>query len=431
MLQVVAVSPLLKYGFPTTWMKKVQIGAHGRRCPLAFRLLPSWTDRVVESGTSATAYEVGYRFSILNERMGDWSMKKIFGNSRGQIAVLYAGIAAVLLGAVALGADVAVMYTNWQQAQKTADAAAIAGATFLTGLTFSGTPETGCTGQSDDAEKAACTYAVKNGIDASFLTLSEPTTTSIKVAVNETGLPYFFGSALGLTTYAVKVSATAQGPGNIQTCVNCGMFPVALNCTSPCSLSSLDPGQSVSFGSKFVNGLAPGNWQWLSLGGSGSSVLGTNVDSGATGSYTIAPSGTGQTCNAGATDSTGAVDCIDTSTGNKGNSSDVNNGFSNRMSRCRAKESGAGFSEPCGAAAQNPRDIPADDPCLVIVPAINFGACTGNCIRPIEGFALIYLDATSSSTEIDGCFVSNVTQHTIASATAPALGGLAVDALTN
>ena len=31
-----------------------------------------------------------------------------------------------------------------------------------------------------------------------------------------------------------------------------GLFPVGLQCTAPCNLSNLDPGQSVSFGSKFV-----------------------------------------------------------------------------------------------------------------------------------------------------------------------------------
>jgi len=53
-------------------------------------------------------------------------MKKGFGKAKGQIAVLYAGIIAVVIGAVALGADVAVMYVNWEHVQKTADSAAVA-----------------------------------------------------------------------------------------------------------------------------------------------------------------------------------------------------------------------------------------------------------------------------------------------------------------
>ena len=56
-LQVVADSPLVKYGFPTLWMKKVQIGAQCHTRPLAFRLLPLWTDRFLsprDAGTSGT-----------------------------------------------------------------------------------------------------------------------------------------------------------------------------------------------------------------------------------------------------------------------------------------------------------------------------------------------------------------------------------------
>ncbi|HZC45026.1 MAG TPA: pilus assembly protein TadG-related protein, partial [Candidatus Acidoferrum sp.] len=88
-------------------------------------------------------------------------MKKIFGSSRGQIMVLYVGILATLLGAVAMGTDVAVMYTNWQQTQKVADAAALAGANYLAVLAYPGTIDATCTGQPDEASKVACDYAVK------------------------------------------------------------------------------------------------------------------------------------------------------------------------------------------------------------------------------------------------------------------------------
>ena len=81
-------------------------------------------------------------------------MKAILGKSRGQITVLYAGIALVLIGAIALGSDVAVMYMDWQQTQKTADAAAIAGANYLAGYTFTGTPATGCDTQPDSATQS-------------------------------------------------------------------------------------------------------------------------------------------------------------------------------------------------------------------------------------------------------------------------------------
>jgi hypothetical protein len=49
----------------------------------------------------------------------------------------------------------------------------------------------------------------------------------------------------------------------------------------------------------------------------------------------------------------------------------------------------------------------------------------------IEGFALIYLEpSTTTSTNINGCFVQAVTANTIASSSAPALGAEQVPTLT-
>ncbi|MFZ0676980.1 pilus assembly protein TadG-related protein [Candidatus Binatus sp.] len=335
-------------------------------------------------------------------------MKKIFVNSRGQVAVLYAGIAAILIGAIALGSDVAVMYVNWQQMQKTADAAAIAGANYLAGYTFTGTPASGCTGEPDAATTAACTYAVDNGIAVSNLTLTEPTSTTIQVVAQESGLPYFFGKAIGLSTYNVAATAAAAAGGNIGT-VSQGLFPVGLQCTAPCSLSSLDPGQSVSFGQKFVGGLAPGNWQWLNpTGGTGGgdSALSSAIESGDSASFSVGGS-------------------IESEPGNKGNSSNVKTALAARLSSCES------IADPCSSGGGNPSDIPPGDPCLVVVPAVDYHGCTGNCPLTIEGFALIYLEpATTTSTNINGCFVKAIAANTIASSTAPALGGYQVPTLT-
>ena len=139
-------------------------------------------------------------------------MKKGFGKAKGQIAVLYAGIIAVVIGAVALGADVAVMYVNWEHVQKTADSAAVAGAAFLSSdKTYNGTIASGCSG--DNAEQAACTYAVTNdptlSATGNSVTVTEPTGNTLKVVATENNLPYFFGRAIGLNTYNVSASATA------------------------------------------------------------------------------------------------------------------------------------------------------------------------------------------------------------------------------
>lgn len=336
-------------------------------------------------------------------------MKGIIGRPRGQAAVLYAGIAAVLVGALALGADVAVMYSNWLQMQKVADAAAIAGANYLAGYPFEGTAASGCSTQPDAATTAACTYAVDNGLPVADLTLTEPTPSSIKVVAAQTGQPYFFGKALGLSTYDVSATASAQAGGSVGT-VKQGLFPVGLQCTAPCSLSSLDPGQSVSFGQKFVGGLAPGNWQWLDpTGGSGGgdSALSAAIQNGDSASFSVG-------------------DPIDSEPGNKGNSSNVKSALASRLGRCNS------ISDPCTSAGGNPGDIPANDPCLVVVPAVDYHGCTGNCPLTIEGFAMIYLEpATTTSTNINGCFVKEITADSIASSSAPGLGAFQPPALTN
>jgi Flp pilus assembly protein TadG len=328
-------------------------------------------------------------------------MKKSIGVPRGQIAILYAVVAVVLVGVISLGTDLALMYANWQQMQKVADAAALAGANFQAGYTFMGTPAPGCSGEPDAAQKAACTYAAKNGLSSSGVTITEPTTTTIRVVAQQGGLPYYFGRLVGLSTYSVQAGATAQAGGPVSS-VTQGMFPVGLQCKSPCNLSNLDPGQSVSFGSKFVGGLAPGNWQWLDpTGGSGggNAALAAGIQNGASRTFSIG-------------------DTILSETGNNGNSGPVKSALASRLNTCPP------IADPCTAAGGNPTDIPPGDPCLVIVPAVDFGGCTGNCNLTIEGFAVVYIEpSTTTSTNINGCFVSAVVPNTIAaSSTAPGLG---------
>jgi hypothetical protein len=343
-------------------------------------------------------------------------MKTKFKKSRGQIAVLYAGIIAVLVGAIALGTDVAVMYMNWQQVQKVADAAAIAGSNFLTGIAFSGTVDSSCTGQPDSASQAACTYAVANGLAASTLTISEPTSSIVKVVAQETGLPYYFGKVVGLSTYAVSATAAAQASGPPTTCNDCKMLPLGLQCDAPCTdASGLVAGESVSFGNKFVSsvinvtgaGGLPGNWQWMDLDKTGGATLDANLTSGSSSSFTV-----GQT--------------IYTDPGVK--TGPVRDALTTRFSGCPT------IADPCSGG--NPNNIPAGDPCLVIVPVVDFSAAkkAGNTSVTIEAFAEVYLDPTTTdATHINGCFVSAVVGNTItgsAGSTPRALGPTAPPRLT-
>jgi hypothetical protein len=318
-------------------------------------------------------------------------MNKIFEKSRGQIVVLYAGIIASLLVAAALGTDEAVKYMNWQHARKVADAAALAGANYLTGIAYpSSSIDSTCTGQTDNASQVACTYAVKNGLPAGDLSITD-TATTITVTATQSGLPYYFGNAMGtFADYSVSATAVAGSPGPVNT-VEQGLLPLGLQCTSPCPAGSLVAGEPVSFGTKFISSTInlAGNWGWLDLDGSGGSTLKTNIADGASGSYSV-----GQT--------------IYTDPGKK--NGPITQGLNSRFAGCPT------IADPCNGSNPNGTSgIPGGDPCLVVVPVVDFGAATknGNTSLTIEAFAEVYLDPnTTTGTSINGCYVSSVVGDT-------------------
>jgi hypothetical protein len=206
-------------------------------------------------------------------------------------------------------------------------------------------------------------------------------TPNLQVIANAS-LPYMFGRVIGLSTYKVAAVATAKStlPANS---VN-GLFPMGMQCTSPCSLSSIKPGSSVPFGVKFTpaEGGAPGNWQWM--GGGGAPELAAGIANGLPGTFSIG-------------------DTISTSTGNKGNSGPVSSAWDSRMSSC------ASISDPC--VGSNPTNIPSGDPCLITVPAVDFTGVNGKKPVAIEGFAQIYIEPTSTikhGSNITACYVRSV-----------------------
>jgi hypothetical protein len=342
-------------------------------------------------------------------------MKKIFDKPRGQIAFMYAGaLAFALVGALSLGADVSVMYVNWQHSQKTVDAAALAGSNYLNGgIAYSDpktgtayTTSTGCNGEVSGstpqavATQVACTYAVQNGLTAGNVTIT-PTATTIQVAAQESTFPYFFGKALGLSTYTVASTATASQPGPPNS-VTSGLFPAGIQCASPCTgLADLVPGQSISFGVKHVLTLSPSNYQWVGVGKS-APALSDGIQNGVDGTFSI---GDPITVSSGA--KTGPVDSA----------------ISARLASCPS------IADPCTGGG-NPSNIPAGDPCLVVVPAVDFTKSP----TTIEGFAEVYLENTTTRTQLNGCFIQAVAGNTITSSTssgAPSLGPLAPPVLTN
>jgi Flp pilus assembly protein TadG len=341
--------------------------------------------------------------------------------SKGQMMAAFTIVLPVLIGVMALGADFAIIYLNWSMVQKAADSAALAGASQLTGV--AGSESTVAPAATNYVYGYAClngisdsgnTYATICPTEASHpggfvdkISTPNVTDTTVQVGIKRT-VPYFFGKMIGLNTAGVAATATAAvEPVN----GGVGLFPVGLQCTSPCKLSSLDPtqsfatGQQLTFGAKFVGGLANGNWQWLDVGQSnaGSKALGDAIQNGVTGSLSVGTS-------------------VTSDTGNKGNSGNVKKGLDARLASCPS------IADPC---TNPPGNIPANDPCLVTMPAVDFAGCSGKCTLNIEGFAQIYLEQSSTTSEIDGCFIQGTTNNTFGSAGAPNLGPLAPPVLIN
>jgi Flp pilus assembly protein TadG len=196
------------------------------------------------------------------------NMNRLKRRSSGQIAVILTMSLVVLLGAMALGADEAVMYFNWVQLQKAADAAALAGA--MGGLPYDPTT----------AQSTATTYAQDNGMVRDGDTIT-PTVAaddkSITVTVGRT-VPYVFGKVLGLTSHPVLATATAAIMNSEGAC---GFLPIGLPCdvTTPvkdatqCGDSSYvtyeNGGGQLTLKASQVG---PGNWEPLAINANGGSA---------------------------------------------------------------------------------------------------------------------------------------------------------------
>jgi Flp pilus assembly protein TadG len=331
----------------------------------------------------------------------------------------------VLLGVMALGVDFALIYFNWSMVQKAADAAALAGASQLTGVSGSAsTVQTAVNnyvngyacmnGISDPAATypTLCTEASHPGGFADKIVFTTNTDTQVSVGIKRT-VPYYFGKLIGLNTANVAAKATAAilPPGTIPT----GLFPIGLPCKSPCTnlndlitelsaLSNSNGTGNVSLGSKFVlNNIwdasalaATGSWGWLDVGqGKGASGLGTVLQSGSSNTYTTS-------------------DSLSPATGvGKGNSNPAQSGLNARLASCGGSNNPTSY-DPC--AAGNGGAVPnslCSNPCLVSIPVLDYSGCKGSsCSMPIEGFAQMWLepDSTTSTTKgaggIDACVVT-------------------------
>ncbi|MGH7933563.1 MAG: hypothetical protein ACREQN_10405 [Candidatus Binataceae bacterium] len=334
------------------------------------------------------------------------------------MAIVMTLVIAVLLGTMALGTDIAVMYLNWAWLQKAADSAAVAGANYLPGTNnvFDNTASSECDQyQSDSAKLAACSYAMFNGVKASdTLTLDDTTNSGdMRVTVVRTNLPYFFGKFVGLTDYSVAAHATAQQPlalGDVPS----GVFPAALQCalnTTGTDCASGSPPdaqyQIVTLGQPPLLNLGastPGNWAWIDLDGNGGATLSANIANGGTVNIAL-------------------QDLISVMTEPGKKVGPVDHGFSTRVANHNAMSAACTavtYAQVCSGAEQ---PCPGD-PLSLIVPVVNFVGAHGKSTVPVAGFAAIYADPSQSLSkgQISGCFISTLDPTGVGIAGAPALG---------
>jgi len=337
---------------------------------------------------------------------------------KGQMAIVMTFAIATLLGVMALGADVGVMYFQHMQLQKGADAAALAGASYLNTTGFTAV-NSSCTSESDQAKQAACDYAIQNGLatDANSMTMNESVagfpTPNLQVIVNKSNLPYMFGRVIGLTTYNVAAAATAaQQPAGAA-----HIFPVGVQCNpagNPPSCSTpASHNTNLNLTEKFQNNKGstvfdPGNWSWLGPdGGNVPQTVGA-IENGST--TLISFGGT-----------------VGGNTGNFQNSQQIGNAFESLVTAQQTFAAAnptctTNYAQVCAGTAPCP-----GDPLAVVMPLVDFNGIKGSNAVPVYGFAEMYLNSAmnpTSSGTLGGCFITALNLKAIGGATAPANGVL-------
>lgn len=211
-------------------------------------------------------------------------MKNIRRFFKAQFMVVYTLVVAVLLGAMGLSIDMAVLYVEWGRLQKAADAGALAGAGYLTG-----DPKTT---NFQNVIDHVNEYVEKNGIAQTEIAEVTPAADarSVKVLLIRS-VPYYFFRLIGLDRAKAAAMAVA---GVYPTAAACGILPFGVQCTNYVKMSA--PGtftckegytvpatgepnyQQITLKNMQVD--ATGNWAPLDLNGTGSSGYRTLVADG-------------------------------------------------------------------------------------------------------------------------------------------------------
>jgi hypothetical protein len=294
-------------------------------------------------------------------------MKKHKYGPRAQIMVFLALAMVGVVGIAALGIDVFYIYWNKNRLQSGTDAAALAGATYLSGVTFAG--KNGSCVYSTNAQNAACSYALNDGVMLSELTSLVANTNNQSMTVSATRqVSAMFARVVGIQNFTVSATSVAVLYG--------------LASASNVAPIGLDSGTTYTYGQSIVmhsGGCGPGCWQGLALGGNGGSVFEQNLASGC--SCTI---------NVG--------DSLTSEPGAK--VGPIGQGVSERVAAGNA-------SDPSGTwSSHTLNDVRA-----VVVPVVNWNGCNGRCTVPVTGFAEVWISGSSGS-DINAVFIRQVSPGT-------------------
>jgi Flp pilus assembly protein TadG len=314
--------------------------------------------------------------------------------STGQTFVIVTLASIALLGAASLGTDIAILYYNWAQLQKAADAAVLAGANYL--------PD-----QQDKARSTAIAYATSNGVKVTeIVSTTFPDSNSIMMQLRRT-VPYHFARVFGFTSTAVAVGAKASVPG-APTTVNAntpGSVPAGGDnggangsvCAAVGSCSfipiGLDSHTTYTDGAQITlqqGQLGPGNWDLLALGGPGGSTLRTNIANGYNSMVSL-------------------NDWVTTEPGQK--VGPVDQGFQDRLDR---------------AASLYPTETYAShsltNPRVLVLPVVDWENQNGRKQVQVTGFAAVWLDSYSGG-RVTVHFIQQAIAHSYGDPSRPATFG--------
>lgn len=319
-------------------------------------------------------------------------MKSRSRGAKGQTAVIFTLVLVALLGATALGTDVAVMYANWSELQKAVDAGALAGANFLPNDPAS-------------AQSTANQYAQMNGLSSSEITAIQVSSDDQEITVSASrNVPYFFGRVLGLSSQMISVTATAAIPyspstiggayngtnsggggttssytGSYGTSVGqYGLVPIGLD-----SNTTYSNGQSMTLHNTQVGA---GNWGTVELGSPGGSVLRSNFANGYSGPISVG-------------------DWINTEPGKK--IGPVDQGLADRLSAAQQIDPNGTFSSHS-----------SNDPRILFLPMVNWESPNGRRAVQVTGFAAVWLDGVSGG-DLQVHFITQVAPDSLPDANAP------------